>query len=399
MVAPAQRYRLLASLVGLTLALLYSLVATGNARAGDPLSAAGPAPISALQAAGEVMSAGEVDTPAPLAAPVPAATSQQASTNQSAGAAASATQQQPRNVVVSVRINSPGNDGPISQTNVAGSGAGASNQGSTDQGQAPGGQGSSQQEATTNQGATAVATTTQEQPQNIVILIRINSPGDNGSIDQTNLAVSVSTAGNVSVTRQDGSGYGGADETAAGSSPDPRAVIGPPAQQAASPAGALPRMMVARRAPAARRLAMATGHRVERPSRAARRDRRPAVHRVDSAPSSTQQAVSPASSDPAASATFEGREPVARVKPLRRPAAAAGDGGASKDPGAGRRAVDWLGQLAPPSPARANDGENDVTNAVVLTLIAILGALLVFLGSTYLSSGLRQLDPRSWRHG
>src|SRR3954463_7011313 len=107
MMASAQRYRLLASLVTLGLALLYLLVATENARADDLNPAAGSAFNSALQGA-------DAATPPP-ADPIPARTSQQASTGQAANAAAEATQQQPRNLVISIRINSPGNDGPISQ--------------------------------------------------------------------------------------------------------------------------------------------------------------------------------------------------------------------------------------------------------------------------------------------
>ena len=57
---------------------------------------------------------------APLDEPIPASATEEASTAQAAGAAATTTQQQPRNLVISIRINSPGNDGPISQTNVAG---------------------------------------------------------------------------------------------------------------------------------------------------------------------------------------------------------------------------------------------------------------------------------------
>ena len=93
--ASAQRYRLLASLVSLALALLYLLVATENARADDLNPAAESALNSALQAADAATGAGNVDTPAPLDQPVPAATSQQASTGQAAGATAAATQQQP----------------------------------------------------------------------------------------------------------------------------------------------------------------------------------------------------------------------------------------------------------------------------------------------------------------
>ena len=387
MMVSAQRYRLLASLVSLALALLYLLVATENARADDLNPAADSALNSALQAA-----AAAVDEP------VPAPTSQQASTEQAANVAAEATQQQPRNLVISIRINSPGDDGPISQSNVAGSVAGASNDSSTGQGGAPGAQQASEQQAATDQTATAAATATQAQPQNIVILIRINSPGDNGPIEQTNTAAAASNAGNVSATRQGEPGNGGAVGTATGAGPDTRAAIGPPAQQDATPAAALPRMSVALLAPAAPRGAIATGHRIDRPAPAARTNHRPARDSANSAPSSTQ-AASTGPSDRLVVVKSEAREPLTQMKPARRSVAVRGDGAASRDLAVGQRAVDLLGKFAPPTPLQASGSEKDVTNAVVLSLIAVLGAFAVFFGSTYLSSGLRLPDPRSWRHG
>jgi hypothetical protein len=404
MIASRQRYRLLASLVGFALALLYPLVATGNAWADDLSPLADPALNSPLQAADDVTGAGPIplpsgeqasDAPAPVGAPAPvdepvtAGTTQRASTEQAADAAAAATQEQPKNVVISIRINSPGNDGPISQTNVAGSAAGASNDSSTGQESVPGGQ-----QAATNQAATGTATATQEQPENIIIVIRINSPGDNGAIEQTNTTVAVSNAGNVSVTRQGGgSGNGGAaGGTATGASPDPQAPIGPPAQQ-----GELPRMSVALLAPTAPKTAFATGHRIDRPAPPAERraGHRPAGDRAGSAPSSRQTVSSEPPILPAA-VRSGAHEPQARAEPAHRSAAARTDGAASRDPGVGRRIVDVLGGLAPPSPLQTSGGEKDVTNAVVFTLIAVLGAFLVFFGSTF---GLRLFDPRRWRHG
>lgn len=398
MMVSAQRYRLLASLVSLALALLYLLIVTENARADDLNPAADSALNSALQAADAATGAGDGDTQAPLDEPIPAPTSQEASTAQAAGATATTTQQQPRNLVISIRINSPGNDGPISQTNVAGSAAGASNDSSTGQGGAPGAQQASQQQAATDQAATAAATVTQDQPQNIVIVIRINSPGDNGPIQQTNTAVAASNAGNVSATTQGGSGNASAEGTATGAGPDPRGAIGPPAQQDATPAAALPRMSVALLAPAAPRGAIATGHRIDRTGPAARMNHRPAGDSANSAPSSTQ-AASTEPPDRLAVVKSGTREPLTQVKSAPSSAPARGDGAASRDPGVGRRAVDLLGELAPSSQLQASGSEKDVTNAVVFTLIALLGAFAVFLGSTYGSSGLRLPDPRSWRRG
>src|SRR5919205_880183 len=53
------------------------------------------------------------DWPAPLPAQ---ASAQQATTEQGAIAAADATEAQPTNIVVSVRVNSPGDDGPVTQS-------------------------------------------------------------------------------------------------------------------------------------------------------------------------------------------------------------------------------------------------------------------------------------------
>jgi hypothetical protein len=60
-------------------------------------------------------------------------TTQSAGTAQSANAASSATQVQPSNDNISVRVLSPGNDGPVSQSNTATSSADASNNASTQQ--------------------------------------------------------------------------------------------------------------------------------------------------------------------------------------------------------------------------------------------------------------------------
>ena len=232
-----------------------------------------------------------------------------------------------------------------------------------------------------------------------MILIRINSPGDNGPIEQTNTAVAASNAGNVSATTQGESGNAGADETATGAGSDPRPAIGPPAQQDATPAAPLPRMSVALLAPAAPRGAIATGHSIDRPVPAARTNQRPAGDSANSAPSSRQAATATEPSDHLAVVKSGTREPLTQVKPAPSSAPARGDGAASRNPGVGRRAVDLLGELAPSAQLQASGSEKDVTNAVVFSLIAVLGAFAVFFGSTYWSSGVRLPDPRSWRHG
>ena len=68
---------------------------------------------------------------------------QSATTQQQAGAASSATQVDPSNTNVSIRVLSPGDDGSVSQSNTAGSSASSGNHAGTTQtaGQNAGGSG------------------------------------------------------------------------------------------------------------------------------------------------------------------------------------------------------------------------------------------------------------------
>jgi hypothetical protein len=125
---------------------------------------------------------------------------QAAGTGQQAIANGLATQTAPTNMVVSVRINSPGANGPISQSNVAVATVGATNDSATSQGGPSGADGA--QQAATGQGAAAAGAGTQSQPSNIVISIRINSPGNDGPIAQTNVVAVGVGADNASSTDQ-----------------------------------------------------------------------------------------------------------------------------------------------------------------------------------------------------
>jgi hypothetical protein len=132
---------------------------------------------------------------------------QAAATGQQALANGVATQTGPTNMVVSVRINSPGANGPISQSNVTVVTVGATNDSATSQAASTGADGA--QQSATGQGAAATGEGTQSQPSNIVISIRINSPGNDGPVSQTNvIAVGVS-AGNASSTDQTTGSPGG----------------------------------------------------------------------------------------------------------------------------------------------------------------------------------------------
>src|SRR6266516_1870328 len=107
---PQGRFRLLCALIAAALVvILYGLALAHDARAGTPQDV--PA------------------DPTPQGNP-PAQT---IANDQTAAAEASVTQQQPTNIVITIRIDSPGDDGPISQTNVAVVGANGSNSVSTGQ--------------------------------------------------------------------------------------------------------------------------------------------------------------------------------------------------------------------------------------------------------------------------
>ena len=134
-------------------------------------------------------------TPAEAPNPNPETT---ATTAQTAGSTATATQQQPVNVVVNVRINSPGTNGPITQNNIVVAPSTSANNASTTQGGGGGGGNG----ASTTQQANATATATQDAAGNYVITVRIDSPGANGAVAQTNGVVGASSATNSSKTAQ-----------------------------------------------------------------------------------------------------------------------------------------------------------------------------------------------------
>ena len=142
---------------------------------------------------------------------------QKAKSEQSADADANAKQIHPSNNNTSVRIDSPGNDGPVTQTNLALAGALAGNENSTDQtaDQSQGGGGGTQvagQHAYNDQYADADANAVQIKPSNDNTAVRIGSPGSSGSVTQTNAALAGALAGNSNETTQS------ADQSQAGDS-------------------------------------------------------------------------------------------------------------------------------------------------------------------------------------
>jgi len=135
---------------------------------------------------------------------------QSATTSQQAAAASSATQINPSNTNISIRVLSPGNDGPVTQSNTAASSAAAGNASSTNQNanqSAAGGGGiqTSQQSAGTDQLAVALSAAQQYNPSNTNVPIRVLSPGNDGAVTQSNTAASRADAGNAASTNQNGS--------------------------------------------------------------------------------------------------------------------------------------------------------------------------------------------------
>ena len=142
---------------------------------------------------------------------------QSAENDQDAAALAATTQEKPSNSNISVRVLSPGDDGDVTQTNAASSDASAGNLNLTgqdaEQTQAGGsGLQAIGQEAESDQDAAALAATKQEKPSNSNISVRVLSPGDSGSVSQSNIASSEATAANINLTGQK------AEQTQAGAS-------------------------------------------------------------------------------------------------------------------------------------------------------------------------------------
>ncbi len=134
---------------------------------------------------------------------------QKATNDQKAIALSAAVQKDPSNTNLPIRVGSPGNDGSVSQTNDVSSEAKAKNDNdlhqSTDQGTS-GGTGTdvqtANQSAANEQGAAAASAAKQDKPKNVNISVRVLSPGDDGSVSQTNSVSSSAKAKNDNDTRQ-----------------------------------------------------------------------------------------------------------------------------------------------------------------------------------------------------
>ncbi|HEY5141887.1 MAG TPA: hypothetical protein VII98_00125 [Solirubrobacteraceae bacterium] len=167
-------------------------------------------------------------TPPPVAAPATQAAGQSSGNDQSATAGATSTQSSPSNINIPVRVLSPGNDGSVDQSNSSTALAGAVNLNATQQQvgqtQAGGGSGPATQAAgqdnTSHQTADSTASSTQDSPSNVNIPVRVLSPGNDGSVSQSNDSTAGSLAANVNATDQSTgqsqAGSGGLAEQVAG---------------------------------------------------------------------------------------------------------------------------------------------------------------------------------------
>jgi hypothetical protein len=136
------------------------------------------------------------------------AVGQEASSSQAAGALSHAAQQGASNENISVRVQSPGDDGSVSQSNTAASGAAAANANTTDQSAdqtSAGGSGTQAigQDADSEQTALAASSAEQTGAKNSNISVRVQSPGDDGDVEQANTVASAATAGNLNRTSQE----------------------------------------------------------------------------------------------------------------------------------------------------------------------------------------------------
>jgi trimeric autotransporter adhesin len=139
---------------------------------------------------------------------------QKASNDQDASSEATSEQKHPSNVNVPVRIFSPGDDGDVTQTNSSSAKSAAGNANATtqkaaqDSGGGPSVQ-DAEQHASNEQSADSSASSKQIGASNVHVPVRIHSPGDDGSVTQTNSSSAKSAAGNLNATDQSAEQAGG----------------------------------------------------------------------------------------------------------------------------------------------------------------------------------------------
>ena len=175
----------------------------------------------AAAAAGLLVSTGQAAAATAPGDPAAQAVGQDAGSGQTAGALSGASQRQPANRNISVRVLSPGDNGDVTQSNTVSSNATAANANLTsqdaDQTQSgscgcEGGDAGDRPEAEIDpvrESAFLRFSVRREQLEHPYV--RVLNSGDNGSVSQTNSVDSDATAANLNATGQD------ADQEAGGS--------------------------------------------------------------------------------------------------------------------------------------------------------------------------------------
>jgi pilus assembly protein FimV len=142
------------------------------------------------------------------------ASAQQATTGQAAMTGADAEDAAPTNIFISLRINSPGDNGPVTQTSTTAVAGEATNEAATAQdawqhtdavdevAQPQPLPQASAQDAATNQAAATNATATRPKPTNVVVSVRVNSPGDDAPVTQSSAVAVGAESKNTAATAQ-----------------------------------------------------------------------------------------------------------------------------------------------------------------------------------------------------
>jgi hypothetical protein len=225
-------------------------------------------------------------------------------------------------------------------------------------------------EAATQQAATAIANATQNNVQNIVVIIRINSPGDD-VISQSNTANAGAAATNTSTTQQ---------ESGAGAPPVQReATRGP--ERVRPQVTAVPRKSGGR-ADGSRRAASASPAAAVQVGTGGEPNQYPATPEV--APRRGSEAAPRSASAPSVHKN--------RSRPSVTPVPARFGRAAAR---AGAGAAHFVSSLVPTPtmPDSSADKADSVSTAVVMTLLAVVLAVLLGVGSTYVPA----VRARAWR--
>jgi hypothetical protein len=338
------------------------------------------------------------DWPAPLPAQ---ASAQQATTDQAGMTSASADDAQPTNIFVSVRVNSPGDDGPVTQTSTTAVAADTANDAATSQtawqdwapearAAEPAPQASAQDSGTTQAAATQ-ATATQPQPTNVVVSVRVNSPGDDGPVTQSSTVAVAAQSKNAAATAQEArqaqTGTEGVATEPTAAAPAPGAVADRPSSPAApaAPASSAPCVRVAPGEATRIVITLASSCRHVAPKHAAAAPKRHATRHVKTAqPAPAVAAAPPApvvheASPPAVTAAPPASAPpTPRIapKPRRAPRGPRPRAAEPKalDPLAAATRVAAFVAAAPAAP-RAGSAQYEVMLAL---LLAMLGAAAVW---------------------